>query len=196
MKKLIKQMLNQYLNEGVKDDLGWRDVQTKPGNGLKTHTSVFFTEKFKYIVEVEEYNNHFYLVSFYPKLNKGWYDKQLTKKMYGQNYLDKYSYRTNENSPYKVLGVLSEHIKDIIDKDPYASFGYFGAPDRKTDNDEDIFDTQRFRVYNQLLSKKLSSTHTLKTQPEYSGAVFINKEVESSYPDIVNYATDILQSHL
>jgi hypothetical protein len=95
-----------------------------------------------------------------------------------------------------VLGVLSEHIKDIINKDPYASFGYFGAPDRKTDNDEDILDTQRFRVYNELLSKRLSSTHTLKTQPEYSGAVFINKDVESHYPDIVNYATDILQSHL
>jgi hypothetical protein len=116
--------------------------------------------------------------------------------MYGQNYLDKYSYRTKENSPYKVLGVLSEHIKDILDKDPYASFGYFGAPDRKSDNDEDIFDTQRFRVYNEKLSKKLSSTHTLKTEPEYSGAVFINKVAESHYPGIVNYATDILQSHL
>lgn len=196
MKKLIKQILEQYIEEDIKDDLKWRDVQTKKGDGKKIHTSVFFTEKFKYIVEVEEYNNHFYLVSFYPKLNKDWYDKQLTRKMYGQNYLDKYSYRTNENSPYKVLGVLTEHIKDIIDKDPYASFGYFGAPDRKTDNDEDIFDTQRFRVYNQLLSKRLSNTHTLKTQPEYSGAVFINKEVESHFPDIVNYATDILQSHL
>ena len=152
MKDLIKHILHQYITES-KEDMGWRDVQTKTSDRLKTHTSVFFTDKFKYIVEVEEYNNHFYLVSFYPKLNKDWYDKQLTKKMYGQDYKDKYSYRTNENIPIKILGVMVEHIRDIFNKDPYASFGYFGAPDIKSDNDEDIFDTQRFRVYNTKLSR-------------------------------------------
>ena len=196
MKNLLRQLLRRMINETLKDDLGWRDVQTKTGDGLKVYTSVFFTKKFKYIVEVELYDNNFYLISFYPKLDKSWYDKQLTKKMRGQVYLDKYSYRTRENSVYKVLGVLTEHIKDIIDKDPYASFGYFGAPDIKSDNDEDIFDTQRFRVYNQKLSSRLSSTHTLKVQPEYSGAVFVNKKVQEEYPEITNYAIDILQSHL
>jgi hypothetical protein len=196
MKNLLRQLLRRMINETLKDDLGWRDVQTKTGDGLKVYTSVFFTKKFKYIVEVELYDNNFYLISFYPKLDKSWYDKQLTKKMRGQVYLDKYSYRTRENSVYKVLGVLTEHIKDIIDKDPYASFGYFGAPDIKSDNDEDIFDTQRFRVYNQKLSSRLSSTHILKVQPEYSGAVFINKKVQEEYPEITNYAIDILQSHL
>jgi 23S rRNA G2069 N7-methylase RlmK/C1962 C5-methylase RlmI len=88
MKDLIRHILHQYINES-KEDMGWRDVQTKTSDRLKTHTSVFFTKKFKYIVEVEEYDNHFYLVSFYPKLNKDWYDKQLTRKMYGQDYKDK-----------------------------------------------------------------------------------------------------------
>ena len=98
MKDLIKHMLRQFVNES-KDELRWRDVQTKTSDRLKTHTSVFFTDKFKYIVEVEEYDNHFYLVSFYPKLDKSWYDKQLTRKSWGQDYRDKYSYRTNENIP-------------------------------------------------------------------------------------------------
>ena len=48
MKKLIKQILEQYIEEDIKDDLKWRDVQTKKGDGKKIHTSVFFTEKFKY----------------------------------------------------------------------------------------------------------------------------------------------------
>ena len=195
MKNLIKNILRQYVNES-KEELGWRDVQTKTSDSLKTHTSVFFTDKFKYIVEVEQYDNHFYLVSFYPKLDKTWYDKQLKRKMWGQDYKDKYSYRTNENIPLKILGVLTDHIQDIIDKDPQASFGYFGAPDIKTDNDEDIFDTQRFRVYNHLMLKKFGNTHKVITKPEYSGALIINKEVEEQYPEIVNYGIDILQSHL
>jgi hypothetical protein len=195
MKDLIKHILHQYLNES-KEDMGWRDVQTKTSDRLKTHTSVFFTKKFKYIVEVEEYDNHFYLVSFYPKLNKDWYDKQLTKKMYGQDYKDKYSYRTNEGIPMRILGVLVEHISDIIKKDPLASFGYFGAPDIKSDNDDDIFDTQRYRVYNQIMTKEFGLTHDVIGRPEYSGALIINKEVEKKYPDIVNYGLDILQSHL
>jgi hypothetical protein len=195
MKDLIKHILHQYITES-KEDLGWRDVQTKTSERLKTHTSVFFTKKFKYIVEVEEYDNHFYLVSFYPKLNKDWYDKQLTRKMYGQDYKDKYSYRTNENIPMKILSVLVEHIQDIINKDPLASFGYFGAPDIKTDNDEDILNTQRFRVYNHLMLKKFGNTHKVIAKTEYSGALIINKEVEEQYPEIVNYGIEILQSHL
>jgi len=195
MKDLIKHILHQYINES-KEDMGWRDVQTKTSDRLKTHTSVFFTKKFKYIVEVEEYDNHFYLVSFYPKLNQDWYDKQLKRKMFGQDYLDRYSYRTNENIPMKILGVLVEHISDIIKKDPLASFGYFGAPDIKSDNDEDIFDTQRYRVYNRIMTKEFGSTHKVIGRPEYSGALIINKDVEKMYPDIVNYGLDILQTHL
>lgn len=195
MKDLIRDILHQYITES-KEDVGWRDVQTKTSDRLKTHTSVFFTKKFKYIVEVEEYDNHFYLVSFYPKLNKDWYDKQLTRKMYGQSYKDRYSFRTNEGIPMRIFGVLVEHIRDIINKDPYASFGYFGAPDDKTDNDEDIKNTQRFRVYNPMMVKEFGDTHRLVAERKYSGALLINKEVEKQYPDIVNYGLDILQTHL
>ena len=87
-------------------------------------------------------------------------------------------------------------MKDIINKDSYASFGYFGAPDDKTDNDEDIKNTQRFRVYNPMMVKEFGLTHKVIGKPEYSGALIINKEVEKQYPDIVNYGLDILQSHL
>lgn len=113
--------------------------------------------------------------------------------MYGQDYKDKYSYRTNENIPIKILGVMVEHIRDIFNKDPYASFG---APDIKSDNDEDIFDTQRFRVYNAKLSREFGKTHELVTEREFSGALLINKEVEKEHPEIVDYGLDILQSHL
>jgi hypothetical protein len=195
MKDLIKHILHQYITES-KENMGWRDVHTKTSDRLKTHTSVFFTKKFKYIVEVEEYDNHFYLVSFYPKLNKDWYDKQLTRKMYGQDYKDKYSYKTNEGIPMRILGVLVEHIRDILNKDPYASFDYFGAPDVKTDNDGDIDNTQRFRVYNPVMRREFNKTHRVVAETEFSGALIINKEVEKMCPDIVNYGLEILKSHL
>jgi hypothetical protein len=180
-----------------KEDLKWRDVQTnRNDDGSKTHISVFFTPKFKYNVEVQEYDNHFYLVSFYPKIYKDWYDKQLKRKMYNQDYLDKYSYKTNENNAFKVFRVLVEHISDILKKDPLASFGYFGAPDVKSDDDEDIFETQRYRVYNTKLGEMFNSTHRLVGSPEYSGGLLINRIVEENFPGIVNYGIDILQTHL
>ena len=45
MKDLIKHILHQYINES-KEDMGWRDVQSKTSDRIKTHTSVFFTKKF------------------------------------------------------------------------------------------------------------------------------------------------------
>jgi len=195
MKDLIRHVLYKYINES-KEDMGWRDVQTRTADTSKTHTSIFFTDRFKYIVEVEEHDNHFYLVSFYPKLKKDWYEKQLKRKMRGQSYLDKYSYRTNENVPLKVLGVLIEHISDIIKKDPYASFGYFGAPDEKNDKDEDITNTQRFRIYNVIMLREFGSTHDVIAKPEYSGTLIINKKVIKEFPEIIDYGLDVLQSHL
>jgi hypothetical protein len=195
MKNLIRNILHQYIIES-KEDMGWRDVQTKTGKGSKIHTSVFFTKKFKYIVEVEEYDYHFYLVSFYPKLSSEWYYKQFKKKMYGQKYLDKYSYRTNENVPMKILGVLIEHMSDILKKDPLASFGYFGAPDIKSDDDKDIFNTQRFRIYNEIMLRDFGDTHEVIGKIEYSGALIINKKVIEEFPEIIDYGIDVLQSHL
>jgi hypothetical protein len=96
----------------------------------------------------------------------------------------------------KIFSVLVEHIQDIINKDPLASFGYFGAPDIKTDNDEDILNTQRFRIYNHIMLKNFGNTHKVIAKTEYSGALIINKEVEKQYPEIVNYGIEILQAHL
>lgn len=195
MRDMIKKILREFIEES-KEEFKWRDVQTNKESTHKTHISVFFTDKFKYIVEVEEYDNNFYLISFFPKLNTTWHDKQAIRKYQGQDYIDKYSYRTNEDVANKIFATLIEHMEDILKDDPYASFGYFGAPDIKTDSDEDIKNTQRFRVYNYRMNKKFGDTHNIIGDETFSGGLVINKKTQEVFPDIVNYGNYILTTHL
>ena len=87
-------------------------------------------------------------------------------------------------------------MKKILSEKPYSSFGYFGAPDYKTGEDDDMFNTKRVRVYNGLLNGEFSETHKIVSNPRFSGSVLLNREVLKEYPKFEKYCIDILESHL
>jgi hypothetical protein len=99
---------------------------------------------------------------------------------------------------YKVFALIMEYMDEILKKDPLASFGYFGAADSKgSENpDDDIIDTKRFRVYRLMLDDRFKNTHTPYHKESFSGSLYINNEAENNFPNIIEFANKILQSHL
>ena len=205
MTDIIRRILNeikfsQERAEELKKKFGWRFVQSKnPKSGKtykKLHIYTFKSPKYKYIVHIEEYDYDYFLISFFPKLNKDFYVKQSILGSTGQEQYDEYTYLTKENIPLKILTLLISEMKGILIKKPYASFGYFGAPDVKTGEDEDLFNTKRVRIYNEIISNELSNTHKIISDPTFSGSLVLNKEVLQEYPLFEKYCMDILESHL
>ena len=136
------------------------------------------------------------MISFFPKLNKDFYVKQSNLGARGSEHYDEYSYLTKENIPLQILTLLISEMKNILKEKPYASFGYFGAADYKTGEDEDLFNTKRVRIYNQLIGDELANTHEVYSDPTFSGSVIINNDVLKEYPHYKQYCIDILVSHL
>lgn len=191
---------NQDSADKLKKDFGWRYVQTNKPKSVKKykkiHIYTFKSPKYKYNVHIEEYEYDYYLISFFPKLNKDFYVKQSKLSNTNQKYYDEYSYLTKENIPFKILSLLLSEIKTILNTKPYSSFGYFGAPDYKTGEEDDMFNTKRVRIYNQMLDDELKSTHLIYSDPTFSGSIILNKEVLKEYPFYKQYCIDILVSHL
>jgi hypothetical protein len=205
MREKIKELLNeikfsQERADELKQKFGWRFVQSSnPKSGKsyqKLHIYTFRTPKYKYIVHIEEYEYDYYLISFFPKLNKDFYAKQSILGAMGREHYDEYSYLTKENIPLQIITLLISEMKEILKEKPYASFGYFGAPNVKTGEDEDLFNTKRVRIYNNIIYNELSNTHKVVSDPTFSGSLILNKEVLEEYPSYENYCMDILVSHL
>ena len=205
MREKIKELLNeikfsQERADELKQKFGWRFVQSanpkRDKKYQKLHIYTFRTPKYKYIVHIEEYEYNYYLISFFPKLNKDFYAKQSILGAMGREHYDEYSYLTKENIPLQIITLLISEMKEILKEKPYASFGYFGAPNVKTGEDEDLFNTKRVRIYNNIIYKELSNTHKVVSDPTFSGSLILNKEVLEEYPLYENYCMDILVSHL
>lgn len=205
MREKIKELLNeikfsQERADELKQKFGWRFVQSaNPKSGKsyqKLHIYTFRTPKYKYIVHIEEYEYDYYLISFFPKLNKDFYAKQSILGAMGRKHYDEYSYLTKENIPLQIITLLISEMKEILKEKPYASFGYFGAPNVKTGEDEDLFNTKRVRIYNNIIYNELSNTHKVVSDPTFSGSLILNKEVLEEYPLYEKYCMDILVSHL
>ena len=205
MREKIKELLNeikfsQERADELKQKFGWRFVQSanpkRDKKYQKLHIYTFGTPKYKYIVHIEEYEYDYYLISFFPKLNKDFYVKQSMLGAMGREHYDEYSYLTKENIPLQIITLLISEMKEILKEKPYASFGYFGAPNVKTGEDEDLFNTKRVRIYNNIIYNELSNTHKVVSDPTFSGSLILNKEVLEEYPLYENYCMDILVSHL
>lgn len=226
MKNLIRRVLREITFKPEREKFKWRYVKTITGPDKKVHITTFRTPTYKYIVNAEEYDNHFYLISFYPSLGSDFDVKQYKKMMSKEPFYDKYTYRTKEkiisksdqerlsklskkekeeelkklpSMAFKILGLIISYMDEILEKDPLASFGYFGAPDVKGAGkieDEDFEDTQRFRVYRLMLDNHLKNTHNAYHKESFSGSIYINKEAQKEFPGIGEYALKVLQSHL
>jgi hypothetical protein len=205
MREKIKELLNeikfsQERADELKQKFGWRFVQSSNPKSdkhyQKLHIYTFKTPKYKYIVHIEQYEYDYYLISFFPKLNKDFYVKQSRLGDMGREHYDEYSYLTKENIPLQIITLLVSEMKKILKEKPYSSFGYFGAPNIKTGNDDDLFNTKRVRIYNNIIYNELSETHKVISDPTFSGSLILNKEVLKEFPLYENYCMDILVSHL
>jgi hypothetical protein len=214
MKHIIKGVLlleraKHIINEvGInidRSDYNWRKANKVPPNPkegetfIKKHINNFETKKFKYIVEAEEYEHDYFVISFYPKLPDNWYDKQTRLRMDDKDYDSHYSFRTNDEK-FKIMGLIVSYIFEILNSNPLASFGYFGAPNKHTtDRDKDIFNTDRSNLYPKILNSYFMDTHfPTHVVQSFSGGILINKEKANEVPreEMLNYAQKILIDHL
>lgn len=227
MKHIIRRLINEIIfSEPDKEKFRWKYVQTKTFPDKKTHISTFRTPTYKYVVEAEEYENHFYFISFYPNLSQSFNTKQFRLSRSNQPYLDKYSFRTNEkvitkddqiklskmstkekeeylktlpSMSLKIFSLILSYMDEILNKDPLASFGYFGAANIKgvkSNPDDDFKNTQRFRVYRLMLDKHFKDTHNPYHEENFSASLYINKKAEEEFPGIIQYGNEIIQNHL
>jgi hypothetical protein len=202
IKKLLNEIkFSQERANELKDKFGWRFVQTqKPKSGElynKLHIYTFRSPKYKYNVYIEEYDYEFYLISFTPKLNKDFFVKQSILQQKGRKFFDAYSYQTKEQIPLQIFSLMVSEINKILKTKQFASFGYLGAPDVKTgDDDFDMFNTKRVRIYNQLLNDEFGNTHKIISDIRFSGSLVLNRDVLEEYPMLEKYCFDILESHL
>jgi hypothetical protein len=205
VRNLIKKILLQEISINVnRDDYKWRKSVTtgpKPGKSFKRNqVRTFKTPKYKYIVDTEEYDEDFYVISFYPKLNDSWYNKQQKLRDRGEPFHSKYSHQTEEGQQFKIFGLLIRHMEEILKENPLASFGYFGAPNIHTgNNNKDVYDTKRYKIYGTLLNDQFNDTHFPTEEIErFSGGLLINREKSKEIPreELVRFGTHILNDYL
>ena len=94
-----------------------REMTEPPKEGKiydRKRIGVFYGEGKKFIIEVYEYPHHFYLVSYYPKLNRD----------FNKN---KYRIQLNLKNQYTVLSTVFNYMTKILAKDPLSSVGFYGG---------------------------------------------------------------------
>lgn len=204
VRKIIKRVLNEVFQLNQEEKRKLKDTfklsfrhkrkgkENDKFNRILKYT--FKSEKYKYIVDIEEYDLNFYLISFHPKLNVDFEIRQEKLKNLGRPYHTKYSYQTKEQIPFQIFNLLITMMEDFLKNDPDASFGFFGAPNINTSNEnEDFFNTKRLRIYGEMLRRNFSQTHEIGIIPEFSGGFVFNKKMLESYPELVEYGKQILR---
>lgn len=207
VKKTIKRILNEVFNLSQEEKVKLKDKfklsfrhkrkgkESDKFNQVLTYT--FKSQKYKYIVDIEQYDLDFYLISFYPKLNLDFDIKQQKLEKMGMPSHTKYSYQTREKIPFQILNLLMGLMEDFLKENPMASFGYFGAPNINTGNEsEDFFNTKRLRIYDGMFKQNFSQTHEVITNPKFSGGLILNKKVLVNHPELKEYSFEILRSHV
>lgn len=184
MRDIIKRLLNEIKNtkdpELLKKQYGYRPSQTTKG-GLgdlykEREVDVFFSDKYKYHVHVDKFDNHLYLVAFFPHLDSSFFEKQEKLRRRGGEYHDKYTYQTKENIFYDVMTIMLDKCDTILRNDSLSSFSYMGAPDINTGKESDLENTKRFRVYNKIMYDHYKNTHFFENDETYSMSILINKK--------------------
>ena len=207
VKKIIKRVLNEVFQlsqeekEKLKDKFKLSFRHQRKGNETDKYNKIlkytFKSEKYKFIVDIEQYELDFYLISFYPKLNLDFEIKQDKLRSLGRPHHTKYSYQTKEQIPFQIFNLLITMMEDFLKENPMASFGFFGAPNVSTGNEtEDFFNTKRLRIYDEMIRRNFSQTHEIITTPEFSGGRVLNKKVLEVHPELIEYSKQILRSHV
>jgi len=92
-----------------------------------------------YIVRIEKYPRHTYCVKFFDKA-------VIASKR-------KYSIRTNTFEPRTIFYTIYHIMRDVLEKDPLASFFFIGAEDER---DEGSVSTRRYNIYRKFVASVVS----------------------------------------
>lgn len=131
-------------------------------------TYSFKSDRNYYLVEVEAYTNHIYIVKFYLKKDK-------------QNPL-KYHLLTNENKGSRIISTCIRIMFHIYQKNRLASFGFIGA---NTISKESGFEepkqlTKRFRIYKMTMHALFGAeTFTHYADNKHSAYLMVNNKSAS-----------------
>lgn len=89
----------------------------------------------RYVVEIEEYPHMVHAVKFYRACDKS------------KGSINKFRVLTNSGCPWRILSTVLIISLRFLEKNPYASFAFYGVEDIGESQNE----TRRFRLYRQLL---------------------------------------------
>lgn len=115
-----------------------------------------------YIVNVDEYDFHVYIVKFYRKKDR------LSK--------NKFNLLSRSNDARKIIYTCIDIGKEIAGKNELASFGFIGAPTPEEKEQKNIKKTKRFRVYDKYAAFYFNPNNYIHLRNEqYSSYLLINK---------------------
>lgn len=115
----------------------------------------------RYLVIVEEYDFHVFVVKFCLQERK--------------IYSDRFTQLSNLNECSKVLTTVGYIMRDVQKKNPFASFGFLGSPLPE----ESKTNTKRFKLYSKVVSQLISPIifeHHISLK--HSGYLLINRDNE------------------
>ena len=178
--KLLYEVFDTYYP--VKD----REMTEPPKEGKihdRKRIAVFHGEGKKFIIEVYEYPHHFYLVSYYPKLNRDFYK-------------NKYRIQLNLKNQYTVLSTVFRYMKNILGKDPLASIGFYGAPDvEDKDPNFSTYMSKRYRVYLTMIDKfQLDDNREIVKDSNLSAIILLSTEALKEDSELRDYALVVMDN--
>lgn len=122
-----------------------------------------------YFIEVECYLHHLYVAKFYLRIHK--------------NLKNRYKLIINDGDGFRILSTCIKLALEIYSRDSKASFGYIG----ESKEDENSFNTQRYRVYSALSIRYFSPKKYDHFKDEKNSVYFLlNKSNAPINEDIVS----------
>ena len=138
-----------------------------------------------YIIQVEQYQHHVYVLKFYLKVHR-----------YQQDPEPKYYFQTNDGpaEAIRILNTCLAVMLYLLRRDPLASGGFIGTP-KPNETGDKATNAQRFRIYSQLASdffppERWEHQHS----PESNAYLLLNKATLSQHPDLLQHAQQMFQA--
>jgi len=136
-----------------------------------------------YIVNVEEYQHHVFIVKFHTK-----------QKSYSK---DKYNKLTNEKDARKIIYTCIDIGLDVYKKYPLASFGFIGSPlPKEMERDNELDNTKRFKVYRKFAAFFFSPDNfDHSTNSGFSSYLLYNKKHLDQRPTLREDVMSMFDNH-
>lgn len=122
----------------------------------------------RYLVFVEQYDWNVFAVKFCTHERK--------------NFTDRFNALSKRNECNRVLSTVGAVMREVIDKNPYASFGFIGStlPGEAKNN------TKRYRLYSRVVEQVISPVlFEHRKSANNSTYLMLNKDNMAQQPDLL-----------